>query len=458
MPGWHLNTSCTIIALSIILALAALWGRQASGQKLQLWAVPTLSPMSVATPPQPPDFRPAPGGRARRQPLPRAALQHAKPRHHTQLPLREQVVGRIWQAPGSPRWGPVAGGILVGATALGVLWRCFVAAPVAALAATSGRKEQRLPAERLDTQMDRPLSPLIDIGVNLTDGQYQGNYRGKQCHEPDLEEVLRRAALAGVDRLLITGGTLEESRQALALAHSSSSLYSTVGVHPTRSNEFERGTTPERHIQDLLDVIRAGEGKVVAVGECGLDYDRLQFCDRDTQLRYFELQFQLAEASGLPMFLHNRNTGGDFARVMSQNRHRFRGGVAHSFTGDADELQQLLDLGLYIGINGCSLKTEENLRVMAQIPVDRLLLETDGPWCDIRPSHASHKYLVTKVESRKKEKFEMGLQVKSRNEPCNLHQVLEVVANYRSDVDSTAELSEIVYRNTRALFWDTPGR
>jgi TatD DNase family protein len=71
----------------------------------------------------------------------------------------------------------------------------------------------------------------------------------------------------------------------------------------------------------------------------------------------FPPHFELAERTGLPMYLHSRSTGGDFNRIIRENRHRFSGGVVHSFTGTAEELQEILALDLYVGINGCSLKT-----------------------------------------------------------------------------------------------------
>jgi TatD DNase family protein len=115
---------------------------------------------------------------------------------------------------------------------------------------------------------------------------------------------------------------------------------------------------------------------VVAIGECGLDYDRLQFCPRDVQLRHFVPHFTLAHEFGLPLFLHCRNAASDFVRIVREHRTKFVHAVVHSFDGTLSELQDMLDLGLHIGINGCSLKTQENLDVAAQIPLDRLLLET----------------------------------------------------------------------------------
>lgn len=167
--------------------------------------------------------------------------------------------------------------------------------------------------------------------------------------------------------------------------------------------------------------------------------------------RYFEKQFQLAEETKLPMFLHSRSAHQDFIDIIRRNRDRFVGGVAHCFTGTKEEAADYLDQGLYIGITGCSLKTEENIEAMKSIPTDRLLLETDAPWCDIRPTHAGFKYIKTKFETKKKEKWEKGLCVKGRNEPANIVQVLEVVAGCRGeDVES---LAQSVYENTLNLFF-----
>lgn len=80
-----------------------------------------------------------------------------------------------------------------------------------------------------------------------------------------------------------------------------------------------------------------------------------------------------------------------------------------------------------VGINGCSLKTVENLEVMTHIPTDRLLLETDSPYCDVRPSHAGKHYVTTSHQAKDKKKYDPGMLVKGRNEPCNIVAVFEVV-------------------------------
>lgn len=103
--------------------------------------------------------------------------------------------------------------------------------------------------------------------------------------------------------------------------------------------------------------------------------------------------------------------------------------MVHSFTGTLDELKQILELDLYVGINGCSMKTAENLEVLKHIPLDRIMLETDAPYCDIRNSHSSAGLVKTKFPAKAKEKHSKECMVKGRNEPCNVIQVLEVAAS-----------------------------
>jgi TatD DNase family protein len=217
--------------------------------------------------------------------------------------------------------------------------------------------------------------------------------------------------------MIVTGGNMAESREALGLARGAASLFSTVGVHPTRCNEFLLPATTDQnpaegpkmnllsdaaaddliqaHLDSLLSLAREGmvDKKVVAIGEVGLDYDRLEFCGKDVQLRCFEAQLQLAAATELPLFLHLRNAANDFINIMTKNKHMWKkgGGVVHSFDGTLEEARELLTLGLFIGINGCSLKHPDNCAVVANLPADKIMLETDAPWCDIRPTHASYK-------------------------------------------------------------------
>ncbi|XP_028218044.1 putative deoxyribonuclease TATDN1 isoform X1 [Glycine soja] len=322
---------------------------------------------------------------------------------------------------------------------------------------------------------------MIDIAVNFTDGMFKGIYHGKQCHVSDIATVLNRAWAAGVTRIIVTGGSLEESREALAIAETDGRLFCTVGVHPTRCKEFEESGDPEKHFQALLSLAKEGiqKGKVVAIGECGLDYDRLHFCPAEIQKKYFEKQFELAYITKLPMFLHMRAAAADFCEIVEKNKDRFTAGVTHSFTGSMDDCIKLLsfdkmyiDIGLWglnsipvksheyypslilsvAGINGCSLKTTENLDVVKGIPVERMMIETDSPYCEIKNTHAGIGFVKSTWPSKKKEKYDQECIVKGRNEPCLVKQVLEVVAGCKG-INDVSNLSRTLYHNTCRIFF-----
>ncbi|KAJ1800519.1 hypothetical protein LPJ59_001038 [Coemansia sp. RSA 2399] len=302
---------------------------------------------------------------------------------------------------------------------------------------------------------------IIDIGANLTDPVFRGKYRGKQAHDDDIEHILQRARSAGVVGMMVTGGSLHESKDAVSLCRQHQGLFSTAGCHPTRSGEVDRHPGgADAYFAKLRDLIQKNKDKIVAVGECGLDYDRLHFSDKETQNRHFVRHFDLAEATGLPLFLHDRNTGDDFVRIVRENRRKFSTGVVHSFTGTAEELRELLALDLYIGVNGCSLKTDENLAVVKLIPVDRLMIETDCPYCEIRPTHASYKLLDPAgcgedgwkaPDAKRKERWCSDCLVKGRNEPCTIRSVLQVVARLHNI--SEEDLAASMFENTRKVFF-----
>lgn len=122
---------------------------------------------------------------------------------------------------------------------------------------------------------------------------------------------------------------------------------------------------------------------------------------------------------------------------------------------------ELIDLGFHIGINGCSLKTEENLDVVKAVPLERLQLETDGPWCEIRPSHAGMKILKgldevgrgeegERWKKVKKEKWEEGAMIKGRNEPCEIGKVAKIVAGVKGV--SVEAVVEAAWKNSVGMF------
>lgn len=207
----------------------------------------------------------------------------------------------------------------------------------------------------------------------------------------------------------------------------------------------------------LRENIESNLDRVVAIGEIGLDYDRTHFCPKDIQLKYFELQLESLCMYGLPLFLHMRSAADDFLAIMRKHKNLWEsaGGVVHSFSGTQSEMEQIIDLGLDIGINGCSLKTEENLNVVRNIPLHRMHLETDAPWCEIKQTHASFRHIFSPVPEavKKPEKFVAGRQVKSRNEPCNIRYAAEVVWNLHKESGITfEEFADSILCNSLRLF------
>ncbi|KAK0654667.1 Deoxyribonuclease Tat-D [Lasiodiplodia hormozganensis] len=300
----------------------------------------------------------------------------------------------------------------------------------------------------------------IDIGINLGDPIFRGVYHGKQAHEDDFEGVMERALAAGCEKMMVTGSDLKESEHAVQIAKEHPGLcYATVGVHPCSAKQFDSFPGgPDAMLAALKTLAKeaAAAGHAVAFGEIGLDYDRLFLTPKEQQLKYFEAQLDLAVELHLPLFLHSRAAADDFERLLKERLPRLpKGGLVHSFTGTREEMRRLVDLGLDIGVNGCSLKTEENVEVVREIPLERLQIETDGPWCEMRPSHASAKFLkegpVPEIpKAVKKERWAKGCMVKGRNEPATIPLVAHVIARIKGiDVE---EVCEAAWNNSIRMF------
>lgn len=129
-------------------------------------------------------------------------------------------------------------------------------------------------------------------------------------------------------------------------------LFSTIGCHPTRCNEFEDSGDPEEYLESLCDLALKNKSKIIAIGEMGLDYDRLQFCPKETQKKYFKMQLSMCSRLNLPMFLHCRNAAEDFIQILREQKDALTLGVVHSFDGNTEDAYSMLQLGLYVGING----------------------------------------------------------------------------------------------------------
>ncbi|MEP1446489.1 MAG: TatD family hydrolase [Paraglaciecola sp.] len=215
-----------------------------------------------------------------------------------------------------------------------------------------------------------------DIGVNFTDPRLS------------FEAVFERALAADVSQIIITGTNLDKSHKATQLARQyPSHLFTTIGVHPHDASQFTQQT-----VNDLRALAKSSQ--VVAMGECGLDFNR-NFSTPEQQLFAFEEQLKLACELGLPVFLHERDAFESQIDLLTYYRAQLKGGVVHCFTGNSEQMHRYLDLDLFIGITGwvCDLKRGQDLReALKTLPLDRILLETDAPY--LRPKSLANNRKV----------------------------------------------------------------
>ena len=208
-------------------------------------------------------------------------------------------------------------------------------------------------------------------------------YVDSHCHLsfPELSarlvEIRADMATAQVDRALCICTTLEEFDQVHALATSYDNFWCSVGVHP--DNEGVQEPT----LAALLAL--AGRPRVVAIGETGLDYYRLNgrgVADMEWQRERFRVHIRAARASGLPLVVHTRSASADTLAILREEGAQAAGGVFHCFTETDAVARAALDLGFHISFSGIlTFKTASDLREIARfVPLDRCLIETDSPY------------------------------------------------------------------------------
>lgn len=191
----------------------------------------------------------------------------------------------------------------------------------------------------------------------------------------DLDEVLARAREDGIGHILTVGCDLESSRACIDLALRYSNVYASVGIHP-----HDASTVNESVIEELARMIDA-VGKVVAVGETGLDFYRDR-SPRDQQEAAFRRHIQLARTTGKPLIIHDRDAHEAVVRILQEENASAVGGVLHCFSGDLDMARQCLAMGFYISFAGpLTYPRNEALRDIARVlPIDVMLVETDCPY------------------------------------------------------------------------------
>ncbi len=210
---------------------------------------------------------------------------------------------------------------------------------------------------------------LFDSHAHLNDERF----------EEDRDEVIRRAQEQGVSRILNIGFNRETIETTLSLAEQYDFIYAAVGWHP-----HDAATMTDEDLKWIRSLTE--HPKVVALGEMGLDYYR-NHSPREVQDAVFRRQIRLAREVGMPIVIHNREADRDVLRVLREEGAEEVGGVMHCFGGDWAMVQACLEMNFLIGLGGPV--TFKNARlpkeIAAQVPLDRLLIETDAPYLAPHP-------------------------------------------------------------------------
>ena len=254
---------------------------------------------------------------------------------------------------------------------------------------------------------------LFDSHCHLDDSTYAR----------DLDKVIKRARGAGVPRLMTVGVNGKTSARAVELAESRPEIYASVGVHP-----HDAGNCRESVTEDLLKL--AENPKVRAWGEIGLDFNRM-YSPREDQEKWFHKQIETAGRLDLPMIFHERDSNGRFFEILKSHGKEISKGIVHCFSGTSQELEQYLNFGLFIGLTGIVTMKERGRalrKMIPDIPVDRLVVETDAPY--LTPTPQRNKF--------------------RRNEPAFVRDVLLKVADVRKE--DPHMLAEQIWNNTCRLF------
>jgi TatD DNase family protein len=248
---------------------------------------------------------------------------------------------------------------------------------------------------------------LIDTHAHLTDTRF----------DADRPDAVKRAAAAGVSRIIEIACEPASWPKALELAASNQGITCAVGLHPQEAKLWNPGTGEELKRLAAMPLVSA-------VGETGLDY-HYENSPRQKQKEVFELHIELALEAGKPLIIHCREAYEDLLAVLNGARCR---GVVHCFSGDARQAEAFLALGLYLGIDGPVTypKSHELKKAVEAVPSDRILLETDSPYLPPQPHRGQ------------------------RNEPAYLGLIAEEVARIKGL--SREELETAAEKNARLLF------
>ena len=216
---------------------------------------------------------------------------------------------------------------------------------------------------------------LFDTHTHLDDRQFTD----------DFDAVVQRALDQGVSKMMIIACEEASSKLSLELSKKDSHLYCSIGVHPQ-----DASTWREPLLDDFRQMIKANPDKIRAIGEIGLDY-HYEFSPRDVQREVFKKQIELAAECGLPVIVHDREAHGDCLEIIQSfakaGRLPAMPGVFHCYSGSYEMAKLLLGIGFYISFAGpITFKNAHRaVELLPQIPLDRLLIETDCPYLAPEP-------------------------------------------------------------------------
>ena len=273
--------------------------------------------------------------------------------------------------------------------------------------------DRQIPVEPIHSSSGNPV-PLVDIGANLT---------AKNFKDKDIPDILQRASNAGITHIILTGTSYKGSQEVLNMCAKydgthNVTLRCTVGIHPHDATKTMTSKFSSTFDSDLEKLIHSelGQRYCVAVGECGLDYDR-KFSTHEHQKLVFQKQLALAKGLSKPVFLHSRDAHADFLSILKAYLPHIKA-VAHCHTDPSlANLQELLDAGLYIGLTGmiCDERPGRfNAEIIRHVPLERMMVETDAP------------YLFPRNVPRPWGKWQ--------NEPCLTSWVVKKIVELRGDV------------------------
>ena len=243
-----------------------------------------------------------------------------------------------------------------------------------------------------------------------------------ESYTEDLESILHAALNNGIASIITIGIDISSSRKAVELAATHDMIHATVGIHPHDSQNIG-----EAEYLQLEELMEKEQEHIVGYGEIGLDYVK-NYAPQKTQLKVFREQLELAKEFDLPVVIHDREAHEDTLTILKEAGPFKRGGIMHCFSGDMNYADKVLDLGFHISIPGIvTFKNAHDLKqVAAEAPLERLLLETDGPFLAPTPYRGK------------------------RNEPLFMLYTAEEVAHLRGI--SLDELADATTANCRELF------